>query len=163
MRALQNQWMRWNYGNFDGNCWRSGKFALGAILLGMASKLSQMMRPTLVLGTGICRIPLLMNLDPGWILLGECAPLLLAKCVLVIPPSESDKICLKTTASVYWEMGRRGFPESSLMLALEPQMCPPKVSHVQVWKMRQNLMRNQAKDAPCPPLKWVGGKSQNSP
>jgi hypothetical protein len=36
---------------------------------------------------------------------------------------------------VYWEMGRKGFPESGLMLALEPQMCPPKVLHVQVWKM----------------------------
>jgi hypothetical protein len=77
-----------------------------------------------------------MSLDPRWIPLGECAPLLLAKCVLVIPPSESDEICLKTTALVYWEMGRKGFPESGLMLALEPQMCLPKVSHVQVWKMR---------------------------
>jgi hypothetical protein len=24
-------------------------------------------------------------------------------------------------------------------------------------------MRNQAKDAPCPPLKWVGGKSRILP
>jgi hypothetical protein len=32
--------------------------------------------------------------------------------------------------------GRKGFPEYGLMLALEPQMYPPKVSHVQVWKMR---------------------------
>jgi hypothetical protein len=136
MGALRNQLMRWDYGNSDGNCWKSGKFALGAILLGMAWKLSPMMRPALVLSTGICRTPLLMNLDLGWIPLGECAPLLLAKCVLVIPPSKSDEICLKTTALVYWEMGRKGFPESGLMLALEPQMYPPKVPHVQVWKMR---------------------------
>jgi hypothetical protein len=135
MGALQNQWMRWDYGSSDGNCWKSGKFALGAILLRMAWKLSQMMHPALVLSTGICRTPLLMNLDPGWIPLGECAPLLLAKCVLVIPPLESDEICLKMTALVYWEMGWKGFPESGLMLALEPQMCPPKVSHIQVWKM----------------------------
>jgi hypothetical protein len=66
----------------------------------------------------------------------KCAPLLLEKCILVIPLSELDKICLKTTALVYWEMGRKGFPESGLILSLEPQMCPPKVSHVQVWKMR---------------------------
>jgi hypothetical protein len=101
----------------------------------MAWKLSQMMRPTLVLSTGICRTPLLMSLDPEWIPLGECAPLILAKCVLVIPPLESDDICLKMNALVYWEMGRRGFPESGLMLALEPQMCLPKVSHVEVWEM----------------------------
>jgi hypothetical protein len=136
MGALQNQWIRWDYGSSDGNCWKSGKFALGAILLEMAWKLSQMMCPTLVLNTGICRTPLLMNLDPEWIPLGECAPFLLAKCVLVIPPSKSDEICLKTTALVYWEMGGKGFPESGLMLALEPQMCPQKVSHVQFWKMR---------------------------
>jgi hypothetical protein len=136
MGALRNQWMHWDYGNFDDNCWKSGKFALGAILLRMAWKLSQMMCPALVLGTGICWTPLLMKLGSGWIPLGECAPLLLAKCVLVIPPLESDKICLKMTALDYWEMGWKGFLESSLMLALEPQMCLPKVSHVQVWKMR---------------------------
>jgi hypothetical protein len=135
MGALRNQWMRWDYGNSDGNCWNSEKFALGAILLGMAWKLSQMMCPALVLSTGICQTPLLMNLDHGWIPLGECAPLLLAKCILVIPLLESDEICLKITALDYWEMGRKGFPESDLMLALEPQMCPPKVPHVQVWKI----------------------------
>ena len=94
------------------------------------------MHPALVLSISIYRTPLLMNLDPGWIPLGECAPLLLEKCIIVIPPSESDEISLKTTALVYWEMGRKGFPESGLMLTLEPQMCPPEASHVQVWKMR---------------------------
>jgi hypothetical protein len=134
--VLRNQWVRWEYGSSDGNCWKSRKFIMGAIILRMAWKLSQMMCPALVLSTGIYRTPLLMSLDPGWIPLGECTPLLLEKCVLVIPPSESDEICLKTTALVYWEMGRKGFPESGLMLALKPQMCLPKVSHVQVWKMR---------------------------
>jgi hypothetical protein len=132
MGALRNQWMRWDYGNSDGNCWKSGKFDLGAILLGMAWKLSRMMRPALVLSNGICQTPPLMNLDPRWIPLRECTPLLLAKRVLVIPPSESDEICLKTTTLVYWEMGWKGFLEYGLMLALEPQMCPPKVLHVQV-------------------------------
>jgi hypothetical protein len=135
MGALRNQWMCWDYDSSDGNCWKSGKFTLGAVLLGMAWKLSQMMRPALVLSTGNCRTLLLVSLDPGWIPLGECAPLSLEKCVLVIPPSKSDKMCLKMTALVYWEMGRKGFPEYGLMLALEPQMYPPKVSHVQVWKM----------------------------
>jgi hypothetical protein len=133
--VLRNQWVCWEYGSSDGNCCKSGKFALGAILLRMAWKPSQMMHPSLFLSTGICWTPLLMSLDPGWIPLGECAPLLLEKCVLVIPPSESYEICLKTTTLVYWEMGGKGFPESSRMLALEPQMCLPKVSHVQVWKM----------------------------
>jgi hypothetical protein len=128
--------VHWEYGSSDGNCWKSGKFALGAILFGMAWKLSQMMRPALVLSTGICRTLLLMSLDPRWIPLGECTRLLLAKCVLVIPPSELDEICVKTTALVYWEMGRKGFPEFGLMLTLEPQMCLSKVPHVQVWKMR---------------------------
>jgi hypothetical protein len=132
MGALQNQLMHWDYGSSNSNCWKSGKFTPRAILLEMAWKLSQMMRPALVLSTGIYRTHLLMNLDPGWIPLGECAPLLLAKCVLVIPSSESDEICLKTTALVYWEMGQKGFPKYGLILALEPQMCPPKVSHVQV-------------------------------
>lgn len=135
MGALRNQWMRWDYGSSDGNCWKSGKFTLGAILLGMAWKLSQLMHLALVLSTGICRTPLLMNMDPGWTPLGACAPLLLAKCVLVIPASESDEICLKMTALVYWEMDQKGFLEFGLMLALEPQMCPPKVPHIQVWKM----------------------------
>ena len=94
------------------------------------------MCPSLFLSTGNCQNLLLVSLDPRWIPLGECAPLLLEKCVLVIPPSKSDETCLKMTALVYWEMGRKGFPESGLMLALEPQMRPPKVSHVQVWKMR---------------------------
>jgi hypothetical protein len=126
MGALSNQWMRWDYGSSDGNCWKSRKFALGAVLLGMAWKLSQMMRPALVLSTGNCWTLLLVSLDLRWIPLGECAPLSLAKCVLVIPPSESDETCLKMTALVYWEMGRKGFLEYGLMLALEPQMYSPK-------------------------------------
>jgi hypothetical protein len=135
MGALWNQWMHWDYGSSDGNYWKSGKLSLGDILLRMVWKLSQMMRPALVLSTGICRTPLLMNLDPGWIPLGECTPLLMEKCILVIPPSQSDEICLKTTTFLYWEMGRKGFPEYGLLLSLEPQMCPPKVSNIQVWKM----------------------------
>ena len=76
-----------------------------------------------------------MILVLGWIPLRECTPLLLEKCVLVIPPSKLEEICLKMTALVYWEMGQKDFPESGLVLAPEPQMCLPKVSHIQVWKM----------------------------
>ena len=101
----------------------------------MAWKLSQMVRPALALSLCESPTPLLVCMDPGWIPLGECTPLSLAKCVLVIPPSESDEMCLKMTALVYWEMDWKGFPEYGMMLALEPQMYPPKVSHVQVWKM----------------------------
>jgi hypothetical protein len=49
--------MRWDYGSSDGNCWKSGKFTLGAILLRMAWKLSQMMRPAIVHSTGILSDP----------------------------------------------------------------------------------------------------------
>jgi hypothetical protein len=132
MGALQNQRMHWDYGSSDSNYWKFGKFTLGDILLGMAWKLSPMMRPSLFLSTGIFRTPLLMNLDPVGIPLGECAPLLLAKFILVIPPLESNEKCLKMTTLVYWEMGRKGFLDSVLMLAPEPQMSPPKVSHIQV-------------------------------
>jgi hypothetical protein len=44
----------------------------------------------------------------------------LAKCVLVIPPSESVEMYLKMIVLVYWEMGRKGFPESDPMVAREP-------------------------------------------
>jgi hypothetical protein len=50
-----------------------------------------------------------MGLDPGWIPLGECATLSLAKCALVITPSELAEMCLKMTALVYREMGWKGF------------------------------------------------------
>jgi hypothetical protein len=117
----------------------------------MAGKLSQMMCPTLVLGIGNCRTPLLVGLDPEWIPLRECAPLSVEKCVLVIPPSESDEMCLKMTALLYWEMGRKGFPESDLMLlsgtpnvsakcfarpSLEnsPQLIPPSKSDAELGK-----------------------------
>jgi len=86
----------------------------------MAWKLSQMMRASLVLSIGNYQTPLLVGLDPRWISLGECAPLSLAKCVLVIPLSKKDEMCLKMTTLVYWEMGQKGFPEYGLMLAREP-------------------------------------------
>jgi hypothetical protein len=161
--------VRWEYDSSDGNCWKSGKLSLGAILLKMAWKLSQMMFPSLVLSTSIYRTPLLMSLKPEWIPLGECTPLLMEKYVPVIPPSELDEICLKMTALVYWEMGLKVFLEFGLLLALERQMCLPKVSHVQVWKMcpslflHWNMMRSQEKYVPFHPLKWVRGKSRNSP
>jgi hypothetical protein len=59
------------------------------------------------------------------------APLSLENCALVIPSSESAEMCLKMIASAYYEMGRKGFPGSDMMIALEPWMCPPKVSRSQ--------------------------------
>jgi hypothetical protein len=61
----------------------------------------------------------------------ECTPLSLENCTLVIPLSESTEMCLKMIASAYCEMGRKGFPGSDLMIAREPRMCHPKVSHSQ--------------------------------
>ena len=70
-----------------------------------------------------------MCLDLGCIPLGECAPLALENCALVIPPSELAERCLKMIALAYCEMGWKGFPGSDLMIAREPRMCPPQVSH----------------------------------
>jgi hypothetical protein len=70
-------------------------------------------------------------LDLGWIPLGECTPLLLENCALVIPPSESTDMCLKLIALAYCEVGRKGFHGSDLMIAREPRMCPHQVLHSQ--------------------------------
>jgi hypothetical protein len=40
-------------------------------------------------------------------------------------------MCLKLIALAYCEMGRKDFPGSDLMIAREPQMCPPQVSQPQ--------------------------------
>ena len=40
-------------------------------------------------------------------------------------------MCLKLITQVYWEMGRKDFLGSELMIAREPRMCPPQVSHSQ--------------------------------
>jgi len=58
-------------------------------------------------------------------------PLLLEKYTLVIPPLKSTAVYLKLIALAYCEMGRKDFPGSDLMIAREPQMCPPQVSHSQ--------------------------------
>jgi hypothetical protein len=68
----------------------------------------------------------------GWILLGEMCPL----CSGKLCPSDSTvgincDVCLKRIAQVYYEMGRKDFPGSELMIAREPCMCPPQVSHSQ--------------------------------
>jgi hypothetical protein len=112
--------MRWNYGSSHGNCWKSKKFSLVAIPLGMAWKLSQMVHPTLALSPGDLVALLLVVMDLEWIPLGECTPLSLEKCSLVIPLSESIDMYLKMITLVYWEMGQKDFLESDLMLAREP-------------------------------------------
>ena len=84
--------------------------------LRMAWKLSQMVRP-LYLSVLVANRPLCWCV---WIPLGECAPLPLENCALVIPPSESAEMCLKMIALVYCEMGQKGFPRSDLMITQEP-------------------------------------------
>jgi hypothetical protein len=65
---------------------------------------------------------------------GGMHPYTTQKCSLVIPPSELAEICLKLISIAYCEMGQKGFPGSNLMIAQEPRMCPPKVSHSQCLK-----------------------------
>jgi hypothetical protein len=62
---------------------------------------------------------------------GEMHPSAAGNCALVIPPSESADKGLKLSALGYWEMGRKDFPGSDLMITREPQMCPPQLSHPQ--------------------------------
>jgi hypothetical protein len=102
-----------------------------SIPLGNAWKLSQTMRPVLPHSPGDC-------LDLNWCIWsldgcpwGKCAPSSLENCALVIPPSESVDVCLKLISQVYWEMGRKDFLVSELIIAREPRMCPPQVPHSQ--------------------------------
>jgi hypothetical protein len=78
-------------------------------------------------------------------------------------------VCLKLIAQVYWEMGRKDFPGSELMIAQEPRMCPPQVSHSQCPESAPQMIppsksdEEPEKDAPCLPFNWVRGESLNSP
>jgi hypothetical protein len=120
-----------SYGNSHSNYCKYGKFSLMAISLGSSWKLSQIVHLVVLLYPGDGPAPLLLCMDPRWIPLGECTPLLLENCTLVIPPSESVEMCLKKISLSYCEMGRKGFPECDLMIAREPRMCRPQVSHSQ--------------------------------
>ena len=71
---------------------------------------------------------MLVCLDPGWIPLGECTPLPLENCALVIPLSKSAEMCLKMISLAYCEMGRKGFLKPDLMIACEPQMATRTVT-----------------------------------
>jgi hypothetical protein len=119
------------YASLYDNCCKSGKFTLVAIPLGNAWKLSQTMRPALPHSPGNCP-----NLN--WCIwsldgssFGKCGLFALENCALVISPSESTDVCLKLIAQVYYEMGRKDLLGSELMIAWEPRMCPPQVSHSQ--------------------------------
>jgi hypothetical protein len=123
--------MIWSYGSSHGNCCKSKKFAEWLDLLNRHENCTKQ-----------CSLLSLLVLVTDWPLcwcvwtpdgspLGECAPLLLENCALVIPPSESVEMCLKLIALVFCEMGRKGFPGSAPMIAREPRMFPPQVSHSQ--------------------------------
>jgi hypothetical protein len=75
--------------------------------------------------------PLLICLDPGWIPLGKWAPSAAGNCALVIPPSKSVDKGLKLSTLGSYEMGRKDFLGSDLMIVRESQMCPPQLSHPQ--------------------------------
>ena len=49
----------------------------------------------------------------------------------MIPLSEFVDVCIKLIALAHCEMGRKDFHGSDLMIAREPQMCPPQVPHSQ--------------------------------
>ena len=111
------------------NCCKSRKFSLVAIPLENAWKLCQIMRPALPHSPS--DFP-----DINWCIWspdgspwGKCTPSTLENYAIVIPPSESDDVCLKLIAQVYCEMGRNDFPRFELMITREPRMCPPQVSH----------------------------------
>jgi hypothetical protein len=92
-----------------------------------AWKLSQTVRPAVSLSPSDCLVLCwyVWTLDGSpW---GNAPPLLLENYALVIPPSESTDMCLKLIAPACCEMGRKDFLGSDLMIAREPQMCPPQV------------------------------------
>jgi hypothetical protein len=75
--------------------------------------------------------PLTICTDHGWTPLGKCTPTAAGNCTLVIPPSELADKCLKLSTLGSFEMGRKDFPGSDLMISQESQMCPPQLSHPQ--------------------------------
>jgi hypothetical protein len=119
------------YASSYDNCCKSGKFALVAIPLGNAWKQSQTMSPGLPHNPGDCPNLNWCIWSPDGSPWGKCAPSALKNRALVIPSSELTNVCLKLIALAYCEMRRKGFPGSDLMIAREPRMCPPKVSHSQ--------------------------------
>jgi hypothetical protein len=85
-----------------------------------------------------------LDLDPR----GVCTPPRTLDAPQMIPPMESTAIGLKTIVSPNVELGRKGFPGSSLMLRLQPQMSYWKSCALNGWMMRparfdrQNLMES---------------------
>jgi hypothetical protein len=83
-----------------------------------------------------------LDLDP-W---GVCTPLGTLDAPQMIPPMEYSAIGLKMIISPNAELGRKGFPRSSLMLCLQPQMSCRKSCTLNGWMMHpvrfhhQNLM-----------------------
>jgi hypothetical protein len=73
--------------------------------------------------------PLLMCLHSGWIPLGKCTPTATGNCALGIPPLKSANKGLKMSALCSYEMGRKDFPGSDLMISRESQMHHPQLSH----------------------------------
>ena len=143
--ALRDQWMSWNYGSSNGNCWKSEKFALVAKPLGMAWKLSQMVRPALALSPGHWSAPLLVCLDPGWIPPRGMHPSLASKMCpsdstvgIGLDVSQNDRLGLMGNGSEgfpwIWSYARSGTPNvSAKSVALQslenaPHMIPPSKS-----------------------------------
>jgi hypothetical protein len=85
-----------------------------------------------------------LDLDP-W---GVCTPPGTLDVPQMIPPMESSSIGLKMTISPNEELGWEGFPRSSLMLRLQPQMSFWKRCSLNGWMMHptrfhhQNLMES---------------------
>jgi hypothetical protein len=114
------------YDNSYDKCCKTGKFSLVDKLLGSAWNLSQTMQPDLIHTLSVCMLeyrPLLICTDPGWIPLGECAPIAANNCALEIPLSEFGCDSLKLSALGSFVMGREGFPDLGLVNSLEPYEC----------------------------------------
>ena len=70
-----------------------------------------------------------LDLDP-W---GVCAPPKTLDAPQRIPPTKSVAIGLKTIVSPNAELGRKGFPESALILCMQPQMFVQKSCTLNGW------------------------------
>jgi hypothetical protein len=119
----------------------------------------------LLVTVGLKIRPLKLRCHP----LGVCAPPRLCECALVIPPTESDDVCLEMIVLVSSVMGRKGFLGSDPEYPLEPQMHFLKSCALSGCLLRserfhrQKLMTGGSKEAPWLALNWVGRNLQDNP
>jgi hypothetical protein len=91
------------------------------------------------------------------------------ECTLVIPPVETDDMCLETIILASSIMVRKGFLGSTPEYPLEPQMCFLKSCALFDCFLcpgrfhRRKLTTGGSKYVPLIYLKWAGRNMQNTP